>query len=315
MRVFSRVGVISAMAFAAGTGSAALAQGPHEPAHTLVSATDGHAFTIADARGRYLALHFVGKTDSPECTAFVRECLEKAPTVAGVRHVFATSDDGAAVRKWAAQFGADARAIHLDEGASLAHELGIDAGSQPHPDRSATLVFDPDGKEIARSIGHSHADHMPFADLAAAVARDSRRPALQDYNLDQKKPLAVEGYDVVAYFTQSKAVKGRPDLVSVYRGVTYQFSSAETRSLFAADPEKYLPTYGGWCASAMGAKGTKVEIDPTNFKVKDGRLFLFYKSLFGDALKDWNKNEKEWEPAADSNWKKLTGEAPVKPGR
>ena len=51
---------------------------------------------------------------------------------------------------------------------------------------------------------------------------------------------------------------------------------------------------------------TKVEIDPTNFKVKDGRLHLFYKDFFSDALKDWNKNEKEWEPKADANWKKTT---------
>jgi hypothetical protein len=58
----------------------------------------------------------------------------------------------------------------------------------------------------------------------------------------------------------------------------------------------------------MGAKGTKVEIDPTNFKVKDGRLHLFYKDFFSDALKDWNRNEKEWEPKADTNWKKTTGE-------
>ena len=62
----------------------------------------------------------------------------------------------------------------------------------------------------------------------------------------------------------------------------------------------------------MGAKGTKVEISPTSFKVKDGRLFLFYKSLFSDALSDWNKHEGEWEPAADRHWKKLTNEDPIK---
>ena len=126
--------------------------------------------------------------------------------------------------------------------------------------------------------------------------------------------LAVEGYDVVSYIESGKAAKGKPEFQSAYRGVNYRFASDESRRRFAQNPEKYLPTYGGWCASAMGDKGTKVEIDPTNFKVKDGRLFLFYKSLFGDALRDWNKHEKEWEPAADLNWKKLTNEDPVKPG-
>ena len=62
-------------------------------------------------------------------------------------------------------------------------------------------------------------------------------------------------------------------------------------------------------------KGTKVEVDPTNFKVKEGRLHLFYKSLFGDAQKDWNQHEREWEPAADINWKKLTGEEARGPAR
>ncbi|MCC6676997.1 MAG: YHS domain protein [Phycisphaerales bacterium] len=137
----------------------------------------------------------------------------------------------------------------------------------------------------------------------------------KQYNLPKGSNLAIEGYDVVSYIDEGKAAEGRSELESVYHGVRYRFISAAHRDTFAADPERYLPTYGGWCASAMGDKGTKVEIDPRNFKVKDGRLFLFYKSLFGDALKDWNRHEKEWELAADLNWKKLTGEGPILPAK
>ncbi len=131
---------------------------------------------------------------------------------------------------------------------------------------------------------------------------------VKDYNLPKGSRTAIEGYDPVAYFNAGKPAKGDLKITSVWQGVTYQFASKANRDLFNAEPEKYAPTYGGWCATAMGAKGTKVEIDPTNFKMKDGWLHLFYKDFFSDALKDWNKKEKEWEPKADANWKKTAGE-------
>ena len=85
--------------------------------------------------------------------------------------------------------------------------------------------------------------------------------ATKDYNLPANK-VAIQGYDPVAYFTLSKAVLGSEALKLAHEGVTYHFSSAETLAAFQAAPAKYLPTYGGWCATAM-AKGEKVEIDPT----------------------------------------------------
>ena len=84
----------------------------------------------------------------------------------------------------------------------------------------------------------------------------------------------------------------------------YRFASAASRDKFNVDPTRYLPAYGGWCATAM-AKGDKVEIDPKNFKVTNGRLFLFYKGLFGNALNDWNKDEAGLTVMADSHWKEL----------
>ena len=122
----------------------------------------------------------------------------------------------------------------------------------------------------------------------------------------------MQGYDVTAYFLDKKAAKGDEKISAEYRGLTYRFAGEPHREAFVAAPRKFLPTYGGWCASAMGDDGSKVAIDPANFKVKDGRLFLFYKSIFANALTDWNKNEKKWEPAADANWKKLTREEPAK---
>jgi YHS domain-containing protein len=130
--------------------------------------------------------------------------------------------------------------------------------------------------------------------------------AIQQYNLGADR-LALKGYDPVAYFMKNAAIKGQPQIRSSFRGVVYQFSSVENRATFAGKPERYLPAYGGWCATAM-AKGEKVEIDPTNFKITNGRLFLFFKAFYANALKDWNKDEENLTAKADKHWKQISGE-------
>ncbi len=319
MRTFSRIGMVSLVSAAGFLGpTTGWAQQPTMTSSGIVAVSGGREFHVADAAGHYLAVHFLGHVNTPEATSFVRDYLRLAPTVAGFVHVFVTPDDQAAASAWAAQFGADAGAVYVDRHGALAKELSVPAESMVSGDDStvpATIVFGPDSKEIFRHLGQSSADSLSFASFARQLTQKTRVPALADYNVAPDRPVAVGGYDVVAYFAQIKAVRGDAAWSSTYRGVTYQFVSDEDRRLFAAAPEKYLPTYGGWCATAMGAKGTKVEVDPTNFKVKDGRLFLFYKSVFVDASKDWNKHEKEWEPAADRNWKTLTHEEPIMPPR
>lgn len=159
------------------------------------------------------------------------------------------------------------------------------------------------------------------AALAATVvsspttARPSDSPPrdVRHYNLKQGKP-AIDGYDPVAYFPEAggKPARGKAEFAHTHAGVTYWFASAENRDRFIADPDPYEPAYGGWCASALADGGRKVEIDPKNFKVAEGRLFLFYKDAFTDALKWWNKNEPGHTAAADEHWKRLTGESPRK---
>lgn len=130
--------------------------------------------------------------------------------------------------------------------------------------------------------------------------------ATKDYNLPGNK-VALQGYDPVTYFTKKQAILGSASFKAEHEGVTYHFSSAETLSTFQAAPVQYLPTYGGWCATAM-AKGEKVEIDPKNFKVTNGRLFLFFNAWYGDAKKTWLKDEAGQEKLADKNWNKISGE-------
>lgn len=312
MGPFSRIGMIASMAGLVST-SGAWMQPATGDIPTLTSVIDGQSLNITEPTGRFLALHVLDHPDSTECRRFVREFLARAPQVAGLRHIFSASAPPDGLKSWAQSFGSGEGSFYADERARFAMSLGLAAGGAVAA--PATIVFDPTGREVLRVLGAGPHDHLRFDEFAARVTEVTKRAATDEYNLPKGSSLAVQGYDVVSYIDDNRAQKGKPELESTYLGVRYRFASEEHRARFAADPQRYLPTYGGWCASAMGAKGTKVEIDPRNFKVKDGRLFLFYKSLFADALDDWNRHEQEWEPAADTNWKKQTGEDPIRPAK
>jgi YHS domain-containing protein len=126
----------------------------------------------------------------------------------------------------------------------------------------------------------------------------------KEYNLS-KSSLAIEGYDPVAYFTQNKSLRGNKEHALNHEGVSYYFASAQNKELFKANPSKYEPQYGGWCAYAMGAKGEKVSVDPETFKILNGKLYLFYNSYFNNTLKSWNKDENNLRTKADQNWTKI----------
>jgi YHS domain-containing protein len=134
-------------------------------------------------------------------------------------------------------------------------------------------------------------------------AQSNSSERVKQYNLEQQ--LAIQGYDPVAYFTQSKATKGSPKINLSHLGVIYYFSSEANKKLFEANPQKYEPQYGGWCAYAMGSNAEKVEIDPKTFKILDGKLYLFYNAYWNNTLKSWNKDEKNLKIKADRNWLKF----------
>ena len=88
-----------------------------------------------------------------------------------------------------------------------------------------------------------------------------------------KSGFIAEGYDVVAYFTDGKPTSGNPAFTSTYKGSKYAFASAEHKQLFDADPEKYAPQFGGFCAYAVSIDRLR-PIDPQYFQIVDGRLLL-----------------------------------------
>jgi YHS domain-containing protein len=131
------------------------------------------------------------------------------------------------------------------------------------------------------------------------------QPVLRTKHFNVEKGLAIQGYDPVAYFVQNKAIKGNKQFAAFAEGVTYYFSSAANKDLFIKDYKKYEPQYGGWCAYAMGATNDKVEIDPETFKIKNGKLYLFYHTWVNNTLNKWNKDELNLNTKADKNWQTL----------
>jgi YHS domain-containing protein len=119
-------------------------------------------------------------------------------------------------------------------------------------------------------------------------------------NLD-KTGLAIQGYDPVAFFTDGKPVKGKPEFPSRHNGALYYFASKEHRDLFKADPAKYEPAFGGYCAYGV-SRNKLVEIDVDAFQIVDGRLLLQYSKGVRD---DFNKDTKGNLTKANTNWHAL----------
>ena len=111
----------------------------------------------------------------------------------------------------------------------------------------------------------------------------------------------VNGYDLVAYHTVGKATKGNGHNVSVHDGVTYLFTDAKNKKAFDANPEKYLPAYGGWCAFGVSV-GKKFVSDPEAWKIVDGRLYL---NLDKNIQADWLKDVSGRISKADKHWPKI----------
>lgn len=112
-----------------------------------------------------------------------------------------------------------------------------------------------------------------MSSLVAAAWLATAAPSLAAPPVSQKNGYAIDGFDVVAYFTTQKPVKGQAAFSSTWRGATWLFASAENKAKFDATPEAYAPQYGGHCSLAM-TEGKKSSGDPQAWRVYNGKLYL-----------------------------------------
>jgi hypothetical protein len=117
--------------------------------------------------------------------------------------------------------------------------------------------------------------------------------------------LAIGGYDPVAYFTDGQPMLGKPEFEHAWDGARYRFVTAPHMTLFRNDPDRFAPQFAGSCAMAM-SKGMKVEANPKNWVISNGRLFVFFSS---DAAARFQADPQGTAEAADKNWEQLK-EAP-----
>ena len=116
----------------------------------------------------------------------------------------------------------------------------------------------------------------------------------------------IGGYDPVAYFTEGQSVKGNGYHVADFEGVTYAFTSEEHQELFEANPEKYIPAYGGYCAYGV-AVGKKFVADPEVWKIVNGTLYL---NLDRNIQNKWKKDIPGYIKTGDRNWAEILEKAP-----
>lgn len=113
---------------------------------------------------------------------------------------------------------------------------------------------------------------------------------------------AVSGYDTVAYFTEGKPVKGDSKYKTKYQGANWYFSSQANLDMFVAEPEKYAPQYGGYCAWAISVNNAFASSDPKQWAIVDGKLYLNYNQ---DVKNKWDADRTLHISQADKNWPAL----------
>ncbi len=115
---------------------------------------------------------------------------------------------------------------------------------------------------------------------------------------------AINGYDPVSYFKDGKPAKGDQKHSYNWKDANWYFVSEENLTMFKANPEKYAPQFGGYCAYGM-ANGHKAPTEPDAWTIVNNKLYFNYNK---DVLSKWKKDEDELIKKADSNWPVVKGE-------
>lgn len=129
---------------------------------------------------------------------------------------------------------------------------------------------------------------------------------ISEYNLT--RGVGLKGLDPVSFFPEggAKPLAGLETIKYEHLGVTYKFASEDNREIFISNPNKYEPTYGGFCAYAM-ANGEKVDIDPKFYTINGNRIHFFVSSR---AKRNFDRDVEDFEVRADGHWMRISGESP-----
>lgn len=134
-----------------------------------------------------------------------------------------------------------------------------------------------------------------------ALAAEPPINTLKNSFFASRTDTAINGYDTVAYFTAGKPVKGLDSLSLDWMGAKWKFSSQQNLDLFRASPMKYAPQYGGYCAYGV-AQDNLVKVDPDQFTVRNGKLYLNYDA---DVQAKWKMDPDGYIRAADAKFQAL----------
>jgi hypothetical protein len=137
---------------------------------------------------------------------------------------------------------------------------------------------------------------MIVAACAATPGKVSQTRPVEELNLRQG--VALKGYDPVAYYADGAPAAGDPAITYQWQGATWQFSTAEHREAFKADPARYAPQFGGYCAFAV-SRGTTADADPDQWAIVDGKLYVNNNAF---AKKLWDQDRPGNIVAGDANW-------------
>ncbi len=139
---------------------------------------------------------------------------------------------------------------------------------------------------------------VAFGFTAPHALAEATKPVI---NTLDSKGVAIKGYDPVAYFTEGAPRKGSKEFSSEHKGAKWHFASAANKALFDADPERYTPVYGGYCAYGV-AQGYLVKIEPDAWAIRDGKLYLNYDK---NVQAEWAKAPATYIKQADAKWPDL----------
>ncbi len=151
------------------------------------------------------------------------------------------------------------------------------------------------------TFGRRHLLILPLLLVALFLAAGAVQAG--EVNASRWTGVAIDGTDPVAYFTESRAVEGAKQFSTEWNGATWRFASAANLAAFTADPEKFAPQYGGYCAWAV-SQGYTADIDPQAWKIVDGKLYLNYSK---DVQRNWEGDVAGHIKMADANWPGIRG--------